>query len=209
MLRDFELILRLARAAASGLTSKWSMFPSTVKLMIPPFSANPSLSPTVSVLDWLRPFTIRAAWFFTVTGTNTIWHAFRESFGFSLLTSTRRPPTERALNSPSSSGLNGSSPTMHIANDAFGSLNESAGHSTNLVKLYRQASLRGYSMVPSFSEREMAGFKKINYTVMSTHAFRKGLESTLTSKRQSDSPSLRPSILIFIVLNMERNQNVP
>ena len=54
-LRSFELIFKPARAAASLLISKRTLPPSTVKLIMPPFTANPSDSPTVNVLDPLNP----------------------------------------------------------------------------------------------------------------------------------------------------------
>src|ERR1700676_2225904 len=63
--------------------------------MIPPCSAKPSVSPTVKVLDPFRLLTIVAEWFFSVTGTNTMWHTLSVSFDFSYLTSSGWAPTVR------------------------------------------------------------------------------------------------------------------
>src|SRR5579872_46220 len=99
-LRSFELILRWARSAASRLTSKWTSLFSTVKFMTPPIAANPSLSPTVRVLDPVRLRTILSAWSFSVLGINTMWQALNVSAGLGFRTWTGWPHAFRVRTSP-------------------------------------------------------------------------------------------------------------
>lgn len=148
--------------------------------MIPPCSAKPSVSPTVKVLDPFRSLTIMAAWFFSVTGTNTMWHTLSVSSDFSSLTSTGWPPTVRVRSSPLKS-----SAQWIITNNAYcegepRSRYESGGHSINLVKLYREPSLTGYSTVSRFSERAFGGFEESQQATIGKEA-RRICESTLAT----------------------------
>src|ERR1700733_5985673 len=131
-----------------------------------------------------------------------MWHMLRMSLVLSVLTSIGWLPTVRLRNSPSMDGLNGSLPTMHITRGASGLRNESEGHSTNLVKLYRKASFTGYSTVSTFSGRALgAEFEKSQQTMMKTVARRIRSQSTLATNRlvHPDSPSLRFRMRILVI----------
>jgi hypothetical protein len=84
-----------------------------------------------------------------------MWQAFNASVVFSTTNSTEWSPAGRERSWFSISRLNGLCPTMHIAKVPSGERNEPEGHSTNLAKLYKNASFSGYSAPSVFPDNPL------------------------------------------------------
>src|SRR5580658_9422918 len=92
---------------------------------------------------------------------------------------------------------------MHINRGAPASRYESGGHSTNFVKLYRKASLTGYSAPSSFCEKALGAASKKSQQAMRPEMDTRRIwrESTPKMERQQhrDLLSLRFRSQIFII----------
>src|ERR1700685_2636014 len=80
---------------------------------------------------------------------------------------------------------------MHISRGASGSRYESGGHSTNLAKLNKKASLTGYSTLSPASERALGdALEKSQQIIVKAEARRIPREAILAAKRRTHSDPL-------------------
>src|ERR1700691_166407 len=130
-----------------------------------------------------------------------MWHAFNASVGFNDTNSTGWAPAGRARNSFSISGLNGLCPTMHISKAPPGERNASAGHSTNLAKLYRNASFSGYSALSVFRHKAWGEALDRNQQTMITEIRRLRRKSipVKTRRPETDIDSRRFCDLTLVI----------
>src|SRR5580692_1669643 len=91
---------------------------------------------------------------------------------------------------------------MQIDSGAPGELYESAGHSTNFAKLYRNASLTGYSTLSPFSQRAPGKTLKKSQQTMIKEKARGTLHASARAKKlpaNADRLSLRFRSGTFII----------
>src|SRR6266576_535551 len=138
---NFELIFNPALLAASLLIWNRILVPSRTKLIIPPVSVKPGVSPTVNTLRPLNCLSICGNRAFSELLINRIWQLVASVAARNSLITTGCSSTDLFLIVFSSASRNGFSPRTPttIGEDAFA--NAAAGHSTNLAKLKIKAAL--------------------------------------------------------------------